>query len=210
MAEHEIWAWLLTAAAGYLLGSVSGAIVASFTRHNEDIRRFGSGNAGLTNALRTYGVRNAAMVAGIDLGKTVLAVLFGLWLLGRPWGLILGGGAAALGHVFPLYYRFRGGKGILCGAALLLMLDWRVFLITAAVFAAAVAVSKTVSVGSVLACAAAPILCVLLREGKAETVFITLTAALLLWMHRENLRRIERGEEKPTVAAKRRPRRRQP
>ena len=209
MESDEIWAWLLTAAAGYLLGSVSGAIIASFTRHGEDIRQYGSGNAGLTNALRTYGVRNAVMVAGIDLGKTVLAVLLGVWLLGRPWGLIVGGGGAIFGHVAPVYYRFRGGKGILCGAAIVLMLDWRLFLLAAAVFAASVAVSKTVSVGSVLTCAVSPLLCVLLRESHAETVFVTLTSALLIWMHRENLRRIDAGTEKKTVVAKRNPRRKQ-
>ena len=186
---------------------MSGAIIASFTRHGEDIRQYGSGNAGLTNSLRTYGIRNAAMVAGIDLSKTVLAVLSGVWLLGRPWGLIVGGGTAIVGHVAPVYYRFRGGKGILCGAGILLMLDWRLFLLAAAVFAVAVAVSKTVSVGSLLACAVAPVLCVLLREGHAETIFVTLASALLIWMHRGNLRRIAAGEEKKTVVARRRPRR---
>ena len=100
MYAQSAWAWVLAAAGAYLLGSVSGAIIASFTRHGEDIRQFGSGNAGLTNALRTYGVANAVLVAVIDLGKTVLAILLARWLLGSVWGLVIGGGFAVVATPF--------------------------------------------------------------------------------------------------------------
>ena len=153
MYAQSAWAWVLAAAGAYLLGSVSGAIIASFTRHGEDIRQFGSGNAGLTNALRTYGVANAALVAVIDLGKTVLAIVL----------------AAA-----------------------------------AAVFALAVACTRTVSIGSLSAAAAAPIFCLLLKEGTVYTLFVTGLCIALFWMHRSNISRILRGEEKPTAIAKRR------
>ena len=91
MFPHSIWAWLAAAICAYLLGSVSGGLIASFTRHKEDLRRHGSGNAGMTNALRTYGVRSAALVLAIDTLKTVLAVLLARLLLAEPWGTVVGG-----------------------------------------------------------------------------------------------------------------------
>lgn len=204
MYAQSAWAWVLAAAGAYLLGSVSGAIIASFTRHGEDIRQFGSGNAGFTNALRTYGVANAILVAVIDLGKTVLAIVLARWLLGSTWGLVIGGGFAVVGHVRPVYYHFRGGKGVLCCTAIVAMLDWRLLAAAAAVFALAVSLTRTVSIGSLAAAAAAPIFCLVLREGAVYTLFVTGLAVALFWMHRSNISRILRGEEKPTVIAKRR------
>lgn len=204
MYAQSAWAWVLAAAGAYLLGSVSGAIIASFTRHGEDIRQFGSGNAGLTNALRTYGVANAVLVAVIDLGKTVLAILLARWLLGSVWGLVIGGGFAVVGHVRPVYYHFRGGKGVLCCTAIVALLDLRLLAAAAAVFALAVACTRTVSIGSLSAAAAAPIFCLLLKEGTVYTLFVTGLCIALFWMHRSNISRILRGEEKPTAIAKRR------
>ncbi len=204
MFPHSIWAWLAAAICAYLLGSVSGGLIASFTRHKEDLRRHGSGNAGMTNALRTYGVRSAALVLAIDALKTVLAVLLARLLLGEPWGTVVGGACAVLGHDFPVYYRFRGGKGVLSSAVVVALLDWRVFLISLAVFALAVLLTGRVSVGSLSVAVAAPVCCLLLQLGTVQELFVAALGALLIFTHRSNLRRLLRGEEPKTVIAKRR------
>lgn len=204
MFPHSIWAWLAAAICAYLLGSVSGGLIASFTRHKEDLRRHGSGNAGMTNALRTYGVRSAVLVLAIDTLKTVFAVLLARLLLGEPWGTVVGGACAVLGHDFPVYYRFRGGKGVLSSAVVVALLDWRVFLISLAVFALAVLLSGRVSVGSLSVAVAAPVCCLLLQEGTVQELFVAALGALLIFTHRSNLRRLLRGEEPKTVIAKRR------
>lgn len=204
MFPHSIWAWLAAAICAYLLGSVSGGLIASFTRHKEDLRRHGSGNAGMTNALRTYGVRSAALVLAIDALKTVLAVLLARLLLGEPWGTVVGGACAVLGHDFPVYYRFRGGKGVLSSAVVVALLDWRVFLISLAVFALAVLLTGRVSVGSISVAVAAPVCCLLLQLGTVQELFVAALGALLIFTHRSNLRRLLRGQEPKTVIAKRR------
>lgn len=204
MFPHSIWAWLVAAICAYLLGSVSGGLIASFTRHKEDLRRHGSGNAGMTNALRTYGVRSAALVLAIDTLKTVLAVLLARLLLAEPWGTVVGGTCAVLGHDFPVYYRFRGGKGVLSSAVVVALLDWRVFLISLAVFALAVLLTGRVSVGSLSVAVAAPVCCLLLQLGTVQELFVAALGALLIFTHRSNLRRLLRGEEPKTVIAKRR------
>lgn len=204
MFPHSIWAWLAAAICAYLLGSVSGGLIASFTRHKEDLRRHSSGNAGMTNALRTYGVRSAALVLAIDTLKTVLAVLLARLLLAEPWGTVVGGACAVLGHDFPVYYRFRGGKGVLSSAVVVALLDWRVFLISLAVFALAVLLTGRVSVGSLSVAVAAPVCCLLLQLGTVQELFVAALGALLIFTHRSNLRRLLRGEEPKTVIAKRR------
>ncbi len=203
MFPDSIIAWLAAVAAAYLLGSVSGAIVASWTRHREDIRNYGSGNAGMTNALRTYGVRNAALVAAIDLLKTMAAILVAWALIGWHWGFVVGSFFAITGHLFPIYYGFKGGKGVLCGLASLLMVDWRTGALVLVVFAIAVALTRRVSVGSIFACASGPLWCWLLGVPALHTWYIVLAASWLIWSHRSNIKRLIRGEEPKTVIAKR-------
>ena len=158
----------------------------------------------MTNALRTYGIRSAALVLAIDTLKTVLAVLLARLLLAEPWGTVVGGACAVLGHDFPIYYRFRGGKGVLSSAVVVALLDWRAFLISLAIFALAVLLSGRVSVGSLSVAVAAPVCCLLLQEGTVQELFVAALGALLIFTHRSNLRRLLRGEEPKTVIAKRR------
>lgn len=204
MFSDSVFAYFAAAAAAYLLGSVSGAILSSKVGHHEDIRNFGSGNAGMTNALRTYGVRHAAIVALIDMLKTVLAILIAKMLVGWHWGFVIGSFFAITGHLFPVYYRFKGGKGVLCGLASLLMVDWRIGALVVAVFAVGVAFTCRVSVGSILACLSAPLWCLLLKVDPMHTGYVVLAASWLIWCHRANIKRLLRGEEPKTVAAKRR------
>jgi len=204
MFQGSVIAYIAAAAAAYLLGSLSGAILSSRVGHHEDIRNFGSGNAGMTNALRSYGIRHAAIVALIDILKTVLAILIAKALVGWHWGFVIGSFFAITGHLFPVYYKFKGGKGVLCGLASLLMVDWRIGVLVVAVFAVCVAFTRRVSVGSIFACLSAPLWCHLLKVDPVHTVYVLLAASWLIWCHRSNIRRLLRGEEPKTVIAKRR------
>ena len=190
---------------GYLLGNLNGALTCSKLFHHEDIREKGSGNAGLTNYFRTYGGWDALGVILIDAGKAVLACFIGRWLfqafsLNETEALRLGsmvfGGAVVIGHCFPVFYGFRGGKGILCCAALSAYMNIWVFLILLAVFALTVLLSKHVSVGSLTACIVYPFLFWLFFPQNVPVIIIAaITAALDIFMHRSNIANLIHGTE---------------
>ena len=125
--------WIVIAVVSYLLGCCNGAIITSKLFLREDVRTHGSGNAGLTNFQRSYGGKLTMVVTAIDVLKAVLACLLGRWLVGNSDAMMLGGLCAMIGHMFPVFFGFRGGKGILTGAAVAAVIDWRVFLIILAV-----------------------------------------------------------------------------
>ena len=188
---------------GYALGNVNGAILASHMIAHEDVRDHGSGNAGLTNFIRNYGVQNTLLVFLIDGGKAVLSCLIGGWLLGgygmATEGRMLGGLAVIAGHIFPAAYKFKGGKGILSGFFVALTVDWRVALIILAVFAIAYGVTMYVSLGSVLAATAFAISFVWLYFGNWMMMICGLVAgALTIIMHHTNIQRLLKGEERKT------------
>ena len=137
----------------YLLGCINGAIATSHIFYHDDVRRHGSGNAGLTNFYRNYGAKCAPMVIAFDMLKAVGAVLLGNYFL----GYLLGWGAAGkyfgalfcvIGHMFPVFYGFKGGKGILCSGTLLLLLDWRIALVGWGAFVVLWLTTRYVSLGS--------------------------------------------------------------
>ena len=145
---------LLTAIVCYFLGNHNGAICVSMML-GDDVRTHGSGNAGLTNFIRSYGPGRAALVVLIDVGKAVLACILGGVLL-QPLGCellgrVLAGLFVMLGHDFPALQGFRGGKGILSGWTIAWMVDWRIALLIGLVFFCAYFITKYVSLGSVLA-----------------------------------------------------------
>lgn len=185
----------------YMLGNINGAVTVSKQLDNDDVRTKGSGNAGITNYLRTYGLRNSGLVAVIDLVKTVLACLVGGLLL-LPYGyylegVMLGGLGATLGHDFPAILGFRGGKGILCGLGAALVADWRIALIVLGVFAVVVLLTRYVSLGSCLAALTLPICFVLFhRESPWALAGSICIFILALFMHRDNLQRLFHGTER--------------
>jgi glycerol-3-phosphate acyltransferase PlsY len=194
---------LITAAVGYALGNVNGAILASHIIANEDVRDHGSGNAGLTNFIRNYGVQNTLLVFLIDGGKAVLACLLGGWLLGGYGmaleGRMLGGLAVIVGHVFPAVYKFKGGKGILSGFFVAMAVDWRIALIILAVFAVAYGLTMYVSLGSVLAAVAFCLSFVFLYFGNWMMMICGVAAGVLtIIMHGSNIQRLLKGEERKT------------
>ena len=204
------WRIVCCAAAGYLLGSCNGAIVVSHTSMHDDIRKKGSGNAGLTNFLRNFGGWATLLVVLMDMGKVVLACLLGRWLLpGNPQlGMMIAGAMTELGHIFPVFYGFRGGKGVVTTAAMMLLLDWRVFLFCFAVFLLVFLKKRIVSLSSITAAAIYPVVtfcmtyfvdCCVGGLPVLYVVMATLVAALIgatvIINHRANIKRIRNGTE---------------
>lgn len=195
----------------YLLGSINFAILVTQLFSGKDIRDSGSGNAGMTNVLRTLGKGPALLTLLGDLSKGLLAVLLTRWLFGwlspQPdffLGDYLSVGCALLGHCFPIFYGFKGGKGVLVSAGALLILSPLGFAISLLAFLAAVGVTKTISVGSIAAAIAFPLATLFLqqRAGSPDVLLHVLLSAmiagLVIFMHRANLRRLASGTEPKT------------
>ena len=188
----------------YFLGNFNGAIIVSKLIANEDVRTKGSGNAGLTNFTRNYGARASIFVILIDVGKAVAACLLGgLLLKGYGHyadGVALGGLFVILGHDFPVLLGFRGGKGILSGVTVALMMDWRIGLFVFGVFLVAYGLTKYVSLGSILSSGAFGPIFAFFHWG--EAVFPICVgfglSALIVWMHRTNIVRLVKGQERKT------------
>lgn len=193
---------LIAALVGYLLGNHNGAVSVSAMLH-DDVRSHGSGNAGLTNFIRNYGAGRSLLVIVIDAGKAVLACLTAGLLL-KPYGfyqegLLLGGAAVMLGHDFPALLGFKGGKGILSGFFVALMVDWRIGLLILVVFALIYLITQYVSLGSLLAAVAFGIGFLIFHWGNAPMVAGgVFLSVLTVYMHRGNLKRLIKGEERKT------------
>ena len=195
---------VITAVVAYLLGNLNGAVVVSRIVAHEDVRTKGSGNAGLTNFTRNYGAHTSVFVILIDVGKAVAACLLGGLLLkgyGHYMdGVALGALFVILGHDFPALLGFKGGKGILSGVTVALMMDWRIGLFVFGIFLVAYAITKYVSLGSILSAGAfGPIYAVVhWGEGWLPIAVGFALSALIVWMHRGNIVRLMKGEERKT------------
>ncbi|MDR0889648.1 MAG: glycerol-3-phosphate acyltransferase [Oscillospiraceae bacterium] len=193
------WRIIVCIIAGILLGSLNGAIVVSKTFLNDDVREKGSGNAGLTNFIRNFGGRLTLLLVVIDMGKVVLACYVGKLLLpGMDANLakMIGGASAQLGHIFPVFYGLRGGKGILSSAALALIMHWLIFVIGFSLFLIIVFTTRYVSLGSMLASLVYAVMFVLLFWSTPMVWALALVmVALAVFMHRENIDRLLHGTE---------------
>jgi len=206
---------LAVAIPAYVLGSVNGAIITSKYFYKKDIRKFGSGNPGLTNFYRVFGVRGVLLVVAIDMFKTIAPVIFGGWLFGRYTDLVLSqvwlfsslfevslfgqaisGFFVMMGHCFPLYYNFKGGKGVMAAGTILIVLDWRLALISWGIFILITIVTRYVSLGAMIGAVAFPISMRIISLGSYwEFVATILCAALLIARHEGNIKRLIKGEE---------------
>lgn len=184
----------IIAVCAYLLGSLSFAIIVSKLTLGKDIRNYGSGNAGLTNAYRTMGAKKTLLVLLGDIAKGAAAVSIGMVLAG-PVGKLTAGIFVILGHMFPLYFGFKGGKGVLVGAVMLAFFDWRVFGIAFLLFVLAVALTKWISLGSILGAISFPITTWAFYHDPILTAMAAGMAEAVIFMHRSNIGRILRGEE---------------
>ena len=180
----------------YLLGSINTAIIVSGVMYHDDIRNHGSGNAGFTNMMRNYGKKAAIITFVGDILKTVLAVLIGWCVFGYLTAYIAGL-ACLIGHIFPVFYNFRGGKGVVCLATILLMLDWRLFLILLAIFIILVLGTKYISAGSVICAMLFPLILNRMNDTpfKMIEIIALVIAVIIVVKHRENIKRIFNGTE---------------
>ncbi|MBQ4583260.1 MAG: glycerol-3-phosphate acyltransferase [Oscillospiraceae bacterium] len=184
----------------YFLGCFNGAVLISSFVIRDDIRGHGSGNAGLTNFYRTYGARYALGVILLDMGKTALATVIGGYMfhcLYNDWtlGVLVAGLSCIIGHIFPAFYEFKGGKGILAGSVLVIMLDWRMALVAWCLFFLSVVLTRYVSLGSILAAASVGVTAIFLYDRPVYIILAIITAALVIWSHRSNVVRLAKGNE---------------
>ncbi len=189
------WKLIPALLAGYLLGSVSVAVLITKRLPKGDIRKQGSGNAGATNVARVYGIWVGLATLVGDGVKTALAMYLGSLIAGEP-GIVIAAFGCLMGHCFPLYFGFKGGKAVSVSAAIGLFLDWRLFLILVAVFFLTFLLTKRVSVCSMTAAVAYPLGMLALGcfswYAVALGCFITV---FVIFMHRDNLKRLMKGTE---------------
>lgn len=205
---------IITAVITYFLGSLNGALLLSRFVFGKDIRKYGSGNAGYTNFVRVFGSKWGAAVIAVDILKTVIAVLVGALLMSVPGqgfpvvGKLFAGFCALMGHVYPVQYKFRGGKGVICCLTTLVLADWRVGLVSIAVYIIVVAFAQYVSLASLCACfvgALATWAFVPAENLKGLCGTLVLFMVLVIvWRHRGNIFRLLEHKE-PKVKWGRRP-----
>lgn len=201
-------ALLLSSLAGYLLGSVNFAIIVSGKLYKEDIRQKGSGNAGMTNILRNYGKVGAALTLLGDVLKGVLAVWVGRWLcmalvpaISVEYGAYIAAIFAIVGHTFPIFFGFKGGKGVAVSGGVIIALQPIIALILIFVFLVIVFTTKIVSLGSIIGMGIyGPVTLIYMSlTHQPHIVFSTICAciigAMVVWMHRGNIQRIKNGTE---------------
>lgn len=190
---------IVTAAISYLLGGVNGAIIISKYIFRKDVRNYGSGNAGLTNFHRTFGAGWAGAVIAVDVLKAVISILIGAGLMstvGHPFvGKVFAGFCVMMGHTFPVYYNFRGGKGVLCAGAMILMLDWRVGIFCWSVFILVVIFTRYVSLGSIISCICGPLGIWIAGHGWLEGLLTLFCVLLVIYNHRSNIVRLINHKE---------------
>ncbi len=214
----QILALAASAVISYLLGSINSAIITVKLLKHEDIREHGSKNAGLTNTLRCYGKVPALFTLIGDLAKGVIAVLLsqlicrlflgedysGTYFIDSQAVGYIAGFFAIIGHIFPLYYGFKGGKGVLVASSVLIVIDPLTFGIVIPFFLAAALITRYVSVASIASAVLYPIItfCVnyFVRGDAADksllyTCLTLGTSVLLIYMHRSNIARLKAGTE---------------
>lgn len=187
----------------YLIGSISFSIIISKRVAGFDVREKGSGNAGTTNVLRSVGKGAAALTLLGDVLKGVVAILLAM-LAGVIWKDVdvltlkyLAGFMAIVGHTYPIFFRFKGGKGVATALGILLMLNWKVGLICLIFGVIIIAVTRMVSVGSILAAILFPILIIFIETEKNFGMLLVsvLIALFVIFNHRSNIKRIREGNE---------------
>ena len=200
IATIEILFWLaVIALAAYFLGCFNGAVIVSKYILHDDIRTHGSGNAGLTNFYRTFGGPLTLAVILTDMLKMVAAVEIGLLLLGSmPPDTLMkywAGTFCLLGHMFPCMFHFKGGKGILSGGTIAIMIDWRIALVVWGGFLVLAVVTRYVSLGSCWAGASFPFATWFVYQDVILLVLSIVIGGLILYMHRANIHRLLTGTE---------------
>lgn len=187
---------VLTILISYVIGSFSPSYFLGKVLGKKDIRNYGSGSAGSTNALRVFGKKIAALTFLMDIGKGIIAVLIGRWLVGYNGGL-LAGIFVVLGHNWPIFLGFKGGKGIATSLGVLFLIHWQTGIICLIVAVSIIAFTKYVSLGSISASAVAPFALLITDRKAPRNLYLTMIflAILAIFRHKDNIKRLVEGKE---------------
>lgn len=187
----------LCAVCGYLLGSLNFGVIISKYKYHEDVRSKGSGNAGTTNMMRTYGKSAAVFTLVGDMSKAVVAVMLGTLFNGNM-GAYLAALLCVVGHAYPVFFKFKGGKGVAVTAAALLCLNPIVFAILLLIFVIVVAFTKYVSLASIMCMLVYPLILYRMSGSQLDAIPMVcaiLNSALVIFLHRSNIKRLMEGTE---------------
>ena len=187
----------------YIVGSIPSGLVLGKGIWHVDLRRYGSGIIGATNAWRTLGKGPGLLIFAADLLKGVIGVGAGSLLIGTPMGMVIGGILAIVGHSASIFLKFSGGKGVATGLGVLLMMMPSVSVIVFAVWLIIVLISKYVSLGSIVAAALVPIAAFFMDEPAEFIVFGLLAAVFVIYRHKSNISRLMSGTESKIKAGHR-------
>ena len=179
---------------GYFLGSINFAVLLSRGIRRKDVRSCGSGNAGATNMARTFGLGCGLETMAGDMAKTAVAILIARVLIGGA-GIASGGLSCLMGHCFPVFYNFKGGKGVAVGSVIILFASPAVFAAVITVFLAAAFLTKKVSLASLTAAASGAFMTVLFPVSLFSKAAVFLAAAVIFICHRQNIKRLIKGTE---------------
>lgn len=180
---------------GYFVGAVPFGVLIGQRTAGVDVRRLGSGNIGATNVLRVLGAQAAVLVLAMDVAKGIAAVLIGRWLVGGNVAPLLTGVAAVIGHNWSVFLRFEGGKGVATTAGVVIASMPLTALISIFAFLITVAVSRYVSLGSLVMAALLPLVAWFLRNPAPNTAFALVLGIMTVWKHRPNIIRLIEGSE---------------
>ena len=199
----ELWyPILITLLTGYMLGNLNGAVMISAIFAKEDVRKHGSGNAGLTNYIRNYGAGTGLLVIAIDGAKAIMACLVGKLIftdIDPMLGGTLGGLGVMLGHIYPAMLAFKGGKGILSGFCVAMTLDWRIGLMILGFFLVFYLSTQFVSLGSVMGAVGFAIAFpIFYFDNRPVALMGAFMGALAVFKHRSNIVRLVKGQERKT------------
>lgn len=205
--------FLAVAVISYLLGSLNFSIIFSKFFAREDIRKSGSGNAGATNMLRTYGKRFAVITMIGDILKVAVAIVITFAILGAPMKYLfsnpedyveierimiykeLSGFFCVLGHIFPLFFKFKGGKGVAACTGMVIIVDWRIALILFVIFVIIIMVTKWISLGSIVIALLYPVFIYVFYSNWLLAVIALLFTLIVIIAHRQNIKRLINGTE---------------
>ena len=186
--------FVLCILAGYLFGSISTSVLITKGMYKVDVRTKGSGNAGATNVARVFGMSAGILTFICDGMKTIASALVGHLLAGQE-GVALAAAACVVGHCWPVFFGFRGGKGVSVGAVVALIVDWKVLLLLGIVFFSVFALTHIVSVCSISVAILLPVGAFLLGQPMPDCLLALFTGLLVVFQHRSNVGRLLRGEE---------------